>query len=358
MPSFRLLFRMLVLLLLTLAGCSEGESNSEKLPQEESNVLHFYNWEEYVLPELLQEFEEREGIKVILHSYLDEDDILAALQSGLTNADLVVVSDNIVEELYRGRLLHPLNRERIPNLRFVAPHPFYYRLPGDVLVTVPYLMGTVGVLVNRNHVPDSADSWQVLWDHQYSGRMAMLDNSLDVLDAGCNVLGYSINTESPRELEHVREKLMAQRSLLTGYFDTVTLMGQMVEGRLYATQMYNGDAVVAMQDNPDLRFFIPREGTSVWVDCLVVPLRAAHAEAAMRFINFLHEPEVMARNAAYLGYQPVNTAAIELMPLELKNSPILFPPRSVMQRCESFQPIKAEAMHQRLSIWAQLRSSD
>jgi len=349
---------LLALLLFTACGSQEKESGPEGHFDEFQNILNIYNWEDYLLPELIKEFEAQEGIQVNLHTYLDEDDILAALQSGLTDADLVVVSDNIVEALHRAKLVHPLDRTLLPHLRHVTSHPFYFTLPGDTLVTVPYLLGTVGVLVNRKYVPDNENSWDVLWDPAHAGRIGMLGNSLDVIDAGCKALGFSISTEDPQQLDMVRDSLLAQRPLLAGYFDAVAIMEKMVDEELHAAQLYSGDAMVAMQDNPDLRYFVPREGTTLWVDCFVVPVRAAHAEAAMRFINFMHQPEVMARNARYLRYQPVNTAAIKLLPESMRNAPELFPPRQVLERCETFRPINAEAMRQRLAIWSALRDMD
>lgn len=347
----------LLLMILGLAGCSTDENLRNDGPAApEAAILNLYNWEGYILPELLAEFEQREGITVNLHTYQDEDDILAALQSGLPDADIVVVSDNIVQELHKARLLHSMDPDHIPNLQYSREHPFFFSIRGDELVTVPYLLGTVGILVNTSYVPEKMDSWNILWTPAYKGRIAMLDNSLDAFNAGCKVLEYSINTEIPDELAEIHNKLLEQRPLLAGYFDPVTLVDMMQSGELWAVQIYSGDAMAAIEQNPSLRYFVPREGSSIWIDCFVIPSRAEHLNAAERFINFMHDPEIMARNAAFLWYQPVNARAIPLLPEELRAAPEVFPPASVLERCEPIKPINAEAMRKRLSTWAELRA--
>lgn len=348
----------ILLAALFLAACSRGrEEDSPDASESESTSLNFYNWEDYILPELITEFEKSTGIKVNLHTYKDEDDILAALQSGLSGVDLVVVSDNIVLELQQAKLLHELDPARIPNLVNAKAHPYFFAPHGDDVVAVPYMLGTGGIIVNTEHVPDDANSWDVLWNPAYKGRIAMLDNSMDVINAGFKSMGYSINTEDPTQIEAMRDKLLAQRPLLAGYYDPVTMISKMASGELWAAQLYNGDAMTAVESNPALRYFVPVEGASIWVDCLVVPRDAPHPDAAQRFINYLHDPSVMARNAEFLWYQPVNLPAIDLLPAEIRNAPEVFPTREVLSRCEHVEPISPESMRERLSAWAELQAA-
>lgn len=354
--AIRLLRLLALLPLLALAACSGGEERpgGASAPSA-AGELQFYNWEDYVLPELLDEFERESGTRVRLHAYRDEDDILAALQAGLNDADLVVVSSNIVRELQQARLLRRLDPALMPNLRHARAHPRFNVVPGDGLVAVPYMVGTLGVVVNRRHVPDERHGWDVLWDPAYAGHIAMLDNSLDAIDAGFRSLGYSINSENPAEAAAVREHLLTQQPLLLGYISPVSMSAKLISGELWAAQLYNGDALAAEESNQDLRYYVPAEGSTLWVDCLVVPAMAPHPEAAMRLIDFLHRPEIMARNATYVRYQPVNEPALALLPRELRDSPVIFPPREVLERCEMPQPIRTEAMRERLAIWAELQ---
>lgn len=354
---------ILVLLFLAslcaLAACAREEKRDEiSESQTDPDELNLYNWEDYLLPELLEEFERTQGIRVNLHEYKDEDDILAALQSGLTEADLVVVSGNIVRELNQARLLRTLDPVKIPNLAHVRAHPNNFGGQGGELLAVPYLLGTVGVLVNTEHVPRTRQSWNVLWDPAYKGRIAMLDNSLDVLDAGFKSLLFSINTDDPAKVAAVRTRLLAQRPLLAGYFDPVTLVEKAVSGELWAVQLYSGDARTAMAKNPALRYFVPEEGSTLWIDCFVVPRYAPHPDAAMRFINFMHDPANMARNAEHLWYQPVNAPALGLLSEAMRSSPEVFLPKDVLQRCETTATISPAAMQARLSIWAELQAAE
>ncbi|MGE4293086.1 MAG: PotD/PotF family extracellular solute-binding protein [Desulfovibrio sp.] len=355
---------IVLLALFSLAACS-GEDDARPVPSSGASVsaatsttLNFYNWEEYILPELIQEFETATGIHVNLRTYRDEDDILAAVQSGQRNVDLMVVSDSVVLELQRARLLRELDSALIPNLSYARAHPSYFKSPGDELLSVPYMAGWSGVIVNTRHVTEKEATWNVLWNPAYQGRIAMLDNSLEVLGAGFKALGYGLNSEDPAEMRTVRAKLLAQQPLLAGYLNAVAIIDGMVSGELWAAQLYNGDAFEAMQENPALRFFIPVEGAAFWIDCLVVPRSAPHPDAAMRFINFLQTPSVMARNARFLCYQPVNLPALDLLPEDFRNAPEVFPPRDALARCERNAILSPEAMRERLAVWAQLQAAE
>ncbi len=220
----------------------------------------------------------------------------------------------------------------------------------------PYLEGYTGVVVNTRHVDQSPDSWSVLWDPSLAGQVAMLNNPFEVIGAASLLVGYPLNPE-PEHLGEVRDALLEQRPLLVGYLHDTEILNKMASGELWAAQSYSNDALMAMEENPDLVFGFPLEGCAAWVDVFVVPVLARNADAAHAFINFVHTPEIMAGIASELWSATPNLSAREFIDPEVLESPVVHPPRSVRERCTYFGDFgSSESVSSRMKLWAELLS--
>ncbi|MBW2646069.1 MAG: spermidine/putrescine ABC transporter substrate-binding protein [Deltaproteobacteria bacterium] len=347
---------------LLIVGCSQEPDKAETqqtpvVKKMKGRTLNLYNWEEYIGSKTLENFEKETGIHVNEITFEDEEDMLGAVQSDLAAFDLVVSSDDLVREMRVAKILARLDYSKIPNFKHIAKK--YRNMPCDPeqKYTVPYLTGTTGMAINKKYIKDDADSWKVLFDKRYKGKLAMLNNSFEVVAAASKSLGYSINITSPEKMDIVRKLLLEQKPLLQGYCDTETLKDLLVHEKVWAVQIYSGEGLVAADENENLEYVIPKEGAPVWVDFFVMPRDAKHKEEAHMFLNYVLRPEVNASIASELWYATPNEAAEPLMDPEVLNSKSVYPPAEVMERCEFFEDT-GKATRFIAPIWSDLTVTD
>lgn len=340
------------------AGCGESPESRPLTPPATSlpadTALVLYNWEEYLGRHTLEQFREQTGVTVELHTYQDDEEILAALQSGAIAPDLIILSEPVAMEMVAARMLRAMDMDALPNAAHIARGNLHPDPRTGKHFVIPYLMGTTGFLVNARHVPEHGRSWKLMWDERLKGRIAMLDTPFEVIAAAAKMLGYPINP-LPEQIGEIREALWRQRPLLAGYMDRIALMEKMVSGELWAAQMYSGDGLMAAEQNPDLEFVIPEEGCAAWVDVFVIPLSSANPHAAQMFIDFVHAPEIMGQISSELWAATPNLAAREHVSREVLDSPIAYPAQSALDRCEYFGDMGgAESVRLRLKLWTEL----
>ncbi|MFH1858219.1 MAG: spermidine/putrescine ABC transporter substrate-binding protein, partial [Candidatus Omnitrophota bacterium] len=256
--------------------------------------------------------------------------------------------------------LKAVNFEAIPNFKNIGSS--FRNLahdPGN-RYSVPYLWGTSGLVVNRALIQEERDSWAVLWNPKYRGKIAMLNNPSEVIGAALFYLGYSPNSSSLSELEQARKLLLEQKPLLAGYLDPIDIREKLIKNELWATHCYSGEGVYAIRQNRDLDYVIPKEGAIQWVDHFVIPRDAQHPETAERFINYLLEPEVSAAIANELWYANCNAAAQSDTLKEIVESPSLYPSEGTLKRCvflkfSGSEKEQESALRFRNAIWAELQ---
>ncbi|MCL2707741.1 MAG: extracellular solute-binding protein, partial [Defluviitaleaceae bacterium] len=201
--------------------------------------------------------------------------------------------------------------------------------------SVPYMWGTLGILYNTTMVDEEVDSWDILWDEKYSKRIFMYDSLRDSIGVALSRLGFSVNTLDASELEAAKKSLILQRPLVRAYMgDQVkhSMIGR--EGAL--SLVYSGDAIFCIEENAELDYAVPLEGSNVWFDAVVIPVGTQKKAEAEAFINFLCDPQIALLNTEYIGYSTVNSEAFKLLSDDLRNDPIYWPPDDVLERCAPF----------------------
>jgi spermidine/putrescine transport system substrate-binding protein len=328
------LFTVLAIAAVILPSMATSEETaSQKMP---SKVLNVYNWEDYFGETTLSDFEKRFGAKVNLATFGDEEELFASLQSDPSRYDVIITSDSSILELRKLRLLAEIDMKRIPNIENIDPkfrNPAYD--PGHKY-SVPYLWGTTGIVVNRKFVADDDDSWGILWNPKYAGKIAMLNSPDEVMGAAFKYLGYPLNTRDSSRLEKARQILLEQSPLITGYLDVITIKRRMISNELWAAQVYSGEGISAADSNEALEYIIPREGAAIWIDCLAIPRDAQHRCTAEVFVNYILEPEVSGKIASYLWYANCNKAAQPYTDKEILKSACVYPPEEILRKCEFF----------------------
>ena len=297
-----------------LSGCGSDAS---------ANVLNVYNWGEYIDTDLLDRFEQETGIKVIYNTFDSNENLYSRIQT--TSYDVIIPSDYAISRFIDEDMLRPLNFDNIPNMKYIDEKYTHLDFDPEQKYSVPYTWGVVGIVYNTKYV-DEADtgSWDLLWNPKYANRTAMFNNSRDALGIALMYLGCSLNTTDRDELRQAADLITAGKPVYQGIW-----MDQILEKlpaeEIVAAPYYNGDAVTMIDENPDLAFYVLKEGTNLFVDAMCIPKNAKNVEGAEKFINFMCSTEAAMANWEYIGYSSPQTEVYNELDEEITSDPLYFP---------------------------------
>jgi len=316
-------------------------------------VLNVYIWSNYIAPETIRKFEQRHRVRVNLDLYDTNEAMLAKVQSGNVDYDVLCPSNYAIQSLVAQGLLRPLDRSALPHFANVDPAFLGRDHDPANRFSVPYFWGTTGIAYRRSKV-GTVDSWAALWDPRHRGRVLMLDDTREAFGAALKRMGRSLNTTDPAVLALAQEMLLAQKPLVRAY-NSSNFEDVLLSGDVWLAQGWNGQFARAIEQDPDIAYVIPKEGSSLFLDSLVIPAKAPHPELAHAFIDFTLEAEVAAEIAATMRYSTTNAAATALLPLALRANPAIFPPADALARTELIEDVgDATPLYDRL--WTEVKS--
>ena len=327
-------------------------------------TINVYNWGQYISDggeegsmDVVAEFEELTGIKVNYTNYATNEEMYAKLKSGGNKYDIIIPSDYMIGKLIEEGLLAKLNYDNIPNYKYIDKT--YTDQPYDPTseYSVPYTFGYVGILYNTNVVTEPVDSWDILWDKDYTGDILMFNNFRDAFGIALTKLGYSANTTSEEQLREAADLLKEQKSVIQAYVMD-EIFDKMGSGEAAIAPYYAGDYLLIAEDNPDVAFCYPKEGTNFFIDAVCIPKECNNKEAAELFINFLCDPQVAYENFEYIYYATPNTGAMELMSEEEKTNPIFFPDAEYLKKCFVFETQDADTAKTEQELWTEVLSEN
>jgi len=301
-----------------------------------AGTLYFLNWADYIPEELIQKFEAETGAKVVLDTFESPEAMLAKLKAGADQEfSLVVAPDYYVLQMARDDLIAPLDKGKLKNLANLDP--FFLDPPYDpgLQYSVPYLWGTTGIAYREDLVTGPVDSYAVLFDPEAQvGPFLLLDEMRETIGAALKYLGYSVNTTDPEALEKAKELLLAAKRRSVGFAGGLEALNRILAGDAALSLAYSGDVLQARQEDKRLRYALAKEGGTLWTDAMVVLKRGPAQELAYRFMDFLLEPENAAALAEYTRYATPVAKAIPLLPEEMRNDPVVFPPEEMRAKLE------------------------
>lgn len=315
-------------LLLTLAfialSIGQGEAKDEQ--------LNIFTWAGYVSDDIRNGFEKEFGVDVIVDTYASNEDLLAKLQAGATGYDVIMPSDYMVSILIKLDLLAELDRGAIPNFQNVSPLFLGKYFDAENRYSVPYTFGTAGIAYDSAVVQPAPDSWNVLWNETYANQFSMLDDQRETLGAALKLLGYSLNTTDVEELQAAKEKLIAQKPLVKQYKSEAEEL--LIAGDVVMAHCWSGDAFRAAETRKTIRYVIPQEGSSQFIDAVCIPKAAPHQGLAAQFINYLLRPEINAKITLFTKYGTCVPTAREHLPQSLREHQFIYPPKEVLESLE------------------------
>ena len=346
----------IVILTLFLTGCSSSNNNSNESKEKSDVILNVYNWGDYIDQEVLDMFEKETGIKVNYENFNNNEELLAKIEAGSTNYDVLFPSDYMVGIMREKGLLQKLDFNNIPNAKYIDERFKGLNYDEKDEYNVPYMWQTVGIVYNAKKINEKVDSWDMLWNENYKRRIIMLDSSRDTIGITLKKLGYSLNTTNKEELEKAKEELIKQKPLVSSYqvdYYKTALIG----GEADMSLAWSGDGMYIKSENPDFEYVIPKEGTNISIDCMVIPTQSKNKKEAEMFIDFMNKPEIAAKNAEYIKYSSPNLEAIKLLPDEEKNNLQMYPEGSIDEIGEIFIDLK-DYNQVYDEIWTQIKTSN
>ena len=299
------------------------------------NTLTIYNWGDYIDPELIAEFEEESGMKVVYQTFDSNEAMMTKIQQGGTTYDVVIPSEYAISKMKEEDLLIPLDHSKVPNLKYIDERFLNLSFDEGNQYSIPYFWGTVGVVFNPELTDLTFKSWDDLWDPSLKNQILLVDGAREVIGMGLNSLHYSLNDTNE---EHLQEAL-AKLSKLTP--NVKAIVGDEIKMLLAGEEgavglVWSGDASEIMDENEKLDYVVPEEGSNLWFDNMVIPKTAKNIEGAHQFINFMLDPEHAARNAEYVGYSTPNAGALELLPEEVSSDERFYPDEELTEKLEVY----------------------
>ena len=321
-------------------------------------VVNVFNWEDYIDESVLEMFEEETGIHVNYMNFTTNEDMIVQIEANPGAFDLCFPSDYIIERMINKGLAAEINFDNIPNFDQVLPHLLNPDYDLTNQYSVPYMWGTVGILYNKTMISDPERSWHILWDEQYQNSVFMMDSIRDSMGVTLKYLGYSLNSREVPELMAAKDKLIEQKKLgVVKAYQVDETKDKMVAGEAPLALMWSGDAQYAIDLNEDLDYFVPQEGSNIWVDGMVIPSAAKNKENAETLINFLCRPDIAQMNCDYIRYSSVNAGAIELMGEEYTENYVMNPSQKVIDNCEFFHDIDDTFRTLSESLWMEVKNT-
>ena len=326
--------------------------------------VYVYNWGEYISDgsddslDINKAFEELTGVEVVYSTFASNEELYAKLRSGSVSYDVVIPSDYLIGRMRTEGLLQKINFDNVPNYRYIDENYKSMVYDPDNEYSVPYTWGTVGIIYNKNMVDENdVKSWNIFWDARYLGEMLMFDNSRDAFAISLKRLGYSYNTTDEDELREAAEELKKQKPLIQGYVMD-EIFDKMLGEEAALAPYYAGDAITMIEDNPNLGYAVPEEGTNLFVDAMCIPAASKNPELAEMYINFMCETEVAAANCEFIGYSTPHTEALSILDPEISENEIAYPPQEVLDKAESFLSLPSETNKLLDLLWTEVKSEN
>jgi spermidine/putrescine-binding protein len=320
----------------------------------QQRTVTVYCWSEYLPEGVRDEFTKRTGIKVNHKTFDSNEKLLEELQAGAADYDIVMPSDYTVQICKRQNLIRKIDHSRIPNWKNLDPKFLGREWDRNNEYAMPYFWGTTGIGYAKKDFPNGVDSWRVMFDERYKGRILMLNDAREVVGAALLVMGKSINEKNPEVLKQAGEMVKNQKKLVKVY-DSDDFHNVLARGEVSLAQGFNGQLAKVISENKDkFGYSVPKEGATMWIDAFCIPAKAKNADAAHEFLNFVLDPEIGGQLVNEVSYASANLAARKHVKEEILKDPNIYPPEDVIKRTQGMIDVGDDVTEQIDKIWEQV----
>ena len=323
-------------LALPLAGCRAEETE---------RTINVYNWGEYIDESVLEEFEEETGIHVNYKTFASNEMLYSAIKGGGNNYDVIFPSDYMVARMEEEGMLRELDYSKIPNAANIDPRYLNPAYDPEQKYSIPYMWGTTGIIYNTTMVDEAPTCWMDLFTTELKGQVLIFDNPRDCIGLALKALGYSFNTTNKDEIAEAADLLIRQKEegIVQAYVMD-QIFDKMINNEAAIGTYYAGDYLTMVEENPDLAFVQPEEGSNLFVDAMCIPTCSKNYEDALAFINFMCRDDIVLRNCEETGYSSPSVTAMELMDEEMASDPIAYPGEDILNKAETFGGLPGDTL--------------
>lgn len=329
---------VLIIVVLLLGVCQLEKSTGMAGAQ----VLNIYNWGDYIDPELLKKFEEESGYKVNYDTFDSNEAMFTKIRQGGTAYDISIPSEYMIQKMIDEKLVLPLDHTKIKGLENIDSRFLNLSFDPKNSYSIPYFWGTLGIAYNDKFISaDKMTSWDDLWRRELKDNIMLIDGAREIIGLGLNSLGYSLNSKNMEELDEAVAKLRKMTPNVKAIVaDEIKMYMANEESAVAVT--FSGEAADMMAENEHIHYVIPKEGSNLWFDNIVIPKTAKNVDGAYEFINFMLRPENAAQNAEYIGYSTPNKKALDILPKEITEDEQFYPTDELMSHLEVYEDLGKE----------------
>lgn len=324
------------------AAPAADETESKTPDTGEPKELNLFCWSEYVPQSVIDRFTKATGIKVNVENYASNEEMKTKLLAGGGQYDLIQPSEYMIQAFITQDLLMPLDQAAIPNLKNIAPE--FRNMPFDPgnKYSVPWMAGTVGIVVNTQLVPDPIKSYADVFQDKYKGKIVVLDDSREIVSWGLDTLGIPVNEVSDENLEKVKP-VVAKWLPLVKVYDSDSPKTALLNGDVAIGVVWSGEGALLLNADKKFKWALPAEGVHLFVDSLAIPKTAVHPKNAELFMNFILRPRISTLISEDFPYLNPNEAARKLLKPEQLANTASFPTTEEIKKMETFQDIGQQA---------------
>ena len=342
------------------ARLSQQHKSAAAVEKYGSNVLKLYLPGEYLGENVISDFEKQYGVRVIVENFDSNEMMYTKLMAG-DRYDVIIPSDYMIERLMNEDFLQPLDKSMIPNMENMSDAVLGMSYDPDNTYSIPYFWGSVGLVYNHENVDPAvieSEGWEVLRNTDYAGHIYIYDSERDSFMMAFKALGYSMNTEDPNEINDAYEWLLQMNNTMSPVHVTDEVIDGMMNGYKDIAVVYSGDAAVVLDENEDMSFYMPSQGTNIWCDAMVIPQNAENPKLAHEFINYMLTYEAAFDNTETVGYTSPNAEVFEEMTSseDLYADNAAYLPRSGYDKDEMFHDNQT-LMRELSKLWIKVKAA-
>lgn len=342
------------------ASLSQQHKSAAAVEKYGSNVLKLYLPGEYLGENVISDFEKQYGVRVIVENFDSNEMMYTKLMAG-DRYDVIIPSDYMIERLMNEDFLQPLDKSMIPNMENMSDAVLGMSYDPDNTYSIPYFWGSVGLVYNHENVDPAvieSEGWEVLRNTDYAGHIYIYDSERDSFMMAFKALGYSMNTEAPNEINDAYEWLLQMNNTMSPVYVTDEVIDGMMNGYKDIAVVYSGDAAVVLDENEDMSFYMPSQGTNIWCDAMVIPQNAENPKLAHEFINYMLTYEAAFDNTETVGYTSPNAEVFEEMTSseDLYADNAAYLPRSGYDKDEMFHDNQT-LMRELSKLWIKVKAA-
>ena len=342
------------------ASLSQQHKSAAAVEKYGSNVLKLYLPGEYLGENVISDFEKQYGVRVIVENFDSNEMMYTKLMAG-DRYDVIIPSDYMIERLMNEDFLQPLDKSMIPNMENMSDAVLGMSYDPDNTYSIPYFWGSVGLVYNHENVDPAvieSEGWEVLRNTDYAGHIYIYDSERDSFMMAFKALGYSMNTEDPNEINDAYEWLLQMNNTMSPVYVTDEVIDGMMNGYKDIAVVYSGDAAVVLDENEDMSFYMPSQGTNIWCDAMVIPQNAENPKLAHEFINYMLTYEAAFDNTETVGYTSPNAEVFEEMTSseDLYADNAAYLPRSGYDKDEMFHDNQT-LMRELSKLWIKVKAA-